>query len=107
MILRSWTGVARSETISEYVRYVEETGGTKLLQADGNLGYQITTRPVDRGIEITVESWWESLHDIKSFAGDDIDRARFFPMDDKHLVVRGECVTHHTVERLSAPRPRV
>ena len=36
------------------------------LRADGNLGYQITTRPFDRGVEIALESWWKNLEHIKS-----------------------------------------
>jgi hypothetical protein len=47
--------------------------------------------------EVTTRSRWESLDDIRGFAGDDIDRAVFYPEDDKYLIDRETTVTHHEV----------
>jgi len=42
-------------------------------------------------------SWWESREAIVAFAGEDIERAVFYPEDDRYLLERGEVVTHHDV----------
>jgi len=32
---------------------------------------------------------------IKAFAGDDVERARYFPEDDRYLLTRPETVQHY------------
>ena len=41
---------------------------------------------------------FDSLDDVRSFAGDDIDRAVFFPEDDRYLVERDLGVHHYEVD---------
>jgi len=36
--------------------------------------------------------------DVRAFAGDELERARFFPEDDRYLVERDLHVTHHLVD---------
>jgi heme-degrading monooxygenase HmoA len=47
--------------------------------------------------EIITLSFWDSLDAIKGFAGDDIERAVFYPEDDRYLVERDLRVTHFRV----------
>lgn len=49
--------------------------------------------------EVTTVSWWDSLDDIRGFAGDDISQAVFYAEDDEYLVDRETTVTHHEVAR--------
>jgi len=42
-------------------------------------------------------SLWESEDSIRRFAGDTIDRAVFYPEDDRYLVERDEHVDHFEV----------
>jgi heme-degrading monooxygenase HmoA len=48
---------------------------------------------------VTTVSWWESLDDIRAFAGDDVERAVFYAEDDEYLVARETTVTHYEVTR--------
>lgn len=48
-------------------------------------------------VDYTTLSLWGSLDDIRAFAGDDAERARFYPADDDFLVEREERVEHHEV----------
>jgi hypothetical protein len=41
---------------------------------------------------------FESLDDIRAFAGDEIERAVFFPEDDRFLVEREPTVSHYEVD---------
>jgi heme-degrading monooxygenase HmoA len=47
--------------------------------------------------EIVTFSLWESHEHIKAFAGDDIERAVFYPEDDRFLVERDLTVRHYDV----------
>jgi hypothetical protein len=42
-------------------------------------------------------SFWDSRESIVAFAGDDIDRAVFYPEDDRFLIDRETTVKHFTV----------
>jgi hypothetical protein len=49
--------------------------------------------------DLTTLSWWESLDDVRGFAGEDIGQAVFYPEDDEYLIDRETTVTHHEVAR--------
>jgi heme-degrading monooxygenase HmoA len=50
----------------------------------------------DRTEFLTI-SFWDSMDAVVGFAGDDVDRAVFYPEDDRFLVDREETVLHYTV----------
>jgi len=97
VILRRWTGRIRTAERDAYRTYIERTGGSDYASTPGNLGFQMLFRDVGDGIsEVTTLSWWRSLEDIRGFAGDDIEAARYYPEDDKCLVgERARIVEHH------------
>ena len=58
----------------------------------------IATRDLDaERSEIVVLSWWSDRTAIRAFAGDDIDRARYYPEDAEFLLTRPESVQHYDV----------
>ncbi|MBA3666655.1 MAG: hypothetical protein H0W65_02890 [Sphingomonas sp.] len=98
MIQRRWKSTIRSSDRAEYVRYIARTGVVDYLNTPGNLGCQMLTRDMEDGsTEVTTLSWWESMESIRAFAGDDVDRARYYPQDDKFLLEKPERVEHHKV----------
>jgi hypothetical protein len=48
-------------------------------------------------VEIVTLSFWDSVRAIEAFAGDDIDRAVYYPEDDRYLLERDPRVTHYEV----------
>lgn len=50
----------------------------------------------DRTEFLTI-SFWDSMEAVAGFAGDDVDRAVFYPEDDRFLVDREDTVLHYTV----------
>jgi heme-degrading monooxygenase HmoA len=102
MIARMWRGTVRAELATEYVDIVERTGMAGYRQTPGNLGAQILTRDLGAGrTEIVTLSWWSDLEQIRAFAGEDLERARYYPEDDDYLLDRDEHVVHYEV----APQP--
>jgi heme-degrading monooxygenase HmoA len=98
VIARQWRGWVDTQRVGAYVDYISRTGIAEYRQTPGNLGAQMWTRDLGDGrTEIVTLSWWESADAIRGFAGDDIERAVFYPEDDGYLVDRETTVTHYEV----------
>jgi heme-degrading monooxygenase HmoA len=97
MIARMWRGATTKADAVAYARYVAETGLAAYRKTPGNRGAQILQRDVGELTEIVTLSFCDSLDAIKGFAGDDIERAVFYPEDDRYLVERDLRVTHFRV----------
>ena len=97
MIARIWHGVTPAEKADDYVEYLDETGVPDYRAAEGNRGVYVLRRiEGDRAHFVTL-SLWESLDAIRVFAGDDVERARYYP-EDKHFLIEFEpAVTHYEV----------
>jgi heme-degrading monooxygenase HmoA len=97
VVVRTWRGATRAADADAYVTYMEETGVSALARTPGNEGVQMWRRVEGDRAEFVVVSWWESREAIVAFTGEDIERAVFYPEDDRYLLERGETVTHHDV----------
>jgi heme-degrading monooxygenase HmoA len=97
MVTRTWRGVTRAEDADAYLAYMQRTGLTALRQTEGNLAAACLRRDVEDRAEFVVVSLWSSRASIRAFAGTDIDRAVFYPEDDRFLVDRDLHVTHYDV----------
>ena len=95
MIARTWRGWTAAADGDAYVAYVRETGLAAYLATPGNLGAWILRRPDGERTEFVTLSFWESRDAIRAFAGEDIERAVFYPEDDRFLVEREETVAHY------------
>jgi hypothetical protein len=99
-VVRMWRGTVRTEDRDEYVDYIEQTGMREYLSTPGNLDAWMLTRELGGGLtEIVTVSRWESMESITGFAGEDIERAVFYPEDDRFLVERDNTVRHYTHHR--------
>jgi hypothetical protein len=98
MIARTWRGWVRTEDRTAYVDYIERTGMAEYRDTPGNQGAWMLARDLGNGrTEIVTLSFWTSRDAIRGFAGDDIERAVFYPEDDRYLVDRETTVTHYDV----------
>ncbi len=96
MIARIWRGAVRTEDRDAYVRYLDETGIPAYKSVEGNRGAWTLTRDLGDGrTEIVTLSFWDSYGAIEGFAGSQIERAVFYPEDDRYLIERDETVTHY------------
>lgn len=95
-VMREWRAEIRRALKDEYVAYVKATGIAGYRQIPGNLGAIVATRDIDtERAEIVTLSWWENESSIKAFAGSNINRARYYPQDDRYLLTRPETVQHY------------
>jgi heme-degrading monooxygenase HmoA len=103
VIARTWRGWTRREDADAYTEYVLETGIAAYRATPGNRGAYILRRDDGERTEFVTFSLWASLDDIRGFAGDEIDRAVFYPEDDRYLVDRELTVDHYEVAASATP----
>jgi heme-degrading monooxygenase HmoA len=93
-----WRGWTRREDSDAYAAYVEETGIAAYRATPGNRGAWILRRDDGERTEFVTLTFWDSLDAVRGFAGDDVERAVFYPEDDRFLVDRETTVTHWQVD---------
>ena len=97
MIARLWHGRIRRSDAERYHRYIEDTGMRDYAQTPGNHGAYYLERHEGEVTHVVTLTFWESIDAIKRFAGDDYERARYYPEDDEFLLEREPHVTHYEV----------
>ena len=96
-VARIWRGAVRATDREAYLEYLEGTGIAEYRATPGNRSVQVLRRDVGDRTEFVIVTVWDSRRAIAAFAGDDIERAVFYPEDDRFLVERDDTVTHHDV----------
>lgn len=94
MIARTWRGWTAPEDADAYVDYLNRTGMLAYRATPGNRGAWILRRPVGERVEFVTLSFWDSMDAVRAFAGDEPERAVFYPEDDRFLVDREVTVDH-------------
>lgn len=94
MIARTWRGWTKAEDADAYVEYLFETGIREYRATPGNRAAYILRRDDGGRTEFVTLTFWDCVEAIRAFAGDDIERAVFYPEDDRFLVDR-ETTTQH------------
>ena len=105
MIARIWRGATRAQDADAYAEYIRGTGIAGYAATPGNLGAYLLYRVEGDRAEILTLSLWESLESIRGFAGQDTERAVFYPEDDSFLVERDLTVRHYVVAATAPAHP--
>lgn len=106
MIARIWRGATAAERADDYVDYLDRTGVSEYRTTPGNSGVLVLRRTEGDRTEFTLISLWDSMDAVRSFAGEDAERAVFYPEDDDFLVERDLHSRHHEVIRFHGPPAR-
>jgi heme-degrading monooxygenase HmoA len=107
VIARIWRGETRAEDADAYQRYLEETGERDCRALPGNRGVLVLRGERDERAEFVFVSFWESMDAVRAFAGDDLERARYYPQDYRYLLTLEPFVRHFEVASpaWTSPRP--
>jgi heme-degrading monooxygenase HmoA len=97
MIARIWRGAVAMADGDAYAQYMQHTGVTGYAETRGNRGVWMLRRTVEDKEEFVMFTLWDSLEAIKAFAGENPERAVFYPEDDRYLIERDEHVSHFEV----------
>jgi heme-degrading monooxygenase HmoA/uncharacterized damage-inducible protein DinB len=97
MIARSWDGLTKADQADEYTEYVRRTGVKDLAATSGNRGVYVLRRREGEQARFRVLSLWDSMEGVRRFAGDDPERARYYPEDERFLSALEPNVEHFEV----------
>ena len=96
-IMRVWRGWTRRADAEAYEEYLLGTGFVEYAATPGNAGVRMTRRDEDANTEFCLVSFWSSWDAIRAFAGNDPEKAVFYPEDDRFLVDREWTVRHYEI----------
>ncbi|MGA9292437.1 MAG: DinB family protein [Ignavibacteriaceae bacterium] len=95
MITRIWHGKTKKKDADTYRKYVSENGIKEYLETDGNLDTQIWQKDENDITHIVTVTCWKDFDSIKKFAGDDFQKAKYYPEDKKYLLELEPHVDHY------------
>jgi heme-degrading monooxygenase HmoA len=91
-VARIWQGRTTARRADEYERYLYENGIKKIAATKGNLGVQMMRHSEGEVVEFITISYWASRDDIKSYAGEDIEKPHHLARDAEFLLELPEAV---------------
>jgi heme-degrading monooxygenase HmoA len=106
VIARLWRGRADPESAPDYARHVAETVFPSLQHMSGYRGAQLLRRAVDDQVEFVAVTFWDSLDDIRQFAGADIDVAKVEPRAEELLSDYDPFARHFDIAHVAGERGR-
>ena len=105
MIARVWRGATRAADAEAYLDYLDRTGHAEYRRVAGHRRTITLRRIVGERAEFVMITFWDSLEAIRAFAGADVERAVFYPEDDRYLVEREDRVAHFDVVHEESSQP--
>jgi heme-degrading monooxygenase HmoA len=103
MIARTWRGAVSAKDSEAYLEYLNRTGLAEYGRTPGNRGVLGLRRIVGDRAEFLLVSLWDSREAIQQFAGEDIEKAVFYPEDERFLIQKDDRVSHYEVVHDTAP----
>lgn len=97
MIARVWHGAVPADWADAYQEYLRKTGIRDAAATPGNRGVRVLKRVEEDVAHFLFLSFWDSMNAIRAFAGEDVDRARYYPEDEIFLLELEPEVTHYEV----------
>ena len=97
MIVRMWHGRVPSAKAAAYRKFVTERAIPDYQSVPGNLSVHILERSEGEITHFITMTFWESLDSIRGFAGDDVERAKYYPEDSDFLLEFEPKVVHYEV----------
>jgi heme-degrading monooxygenase HmoA len=97
MIARIWHGVTAEAKAEDYLAFLKRTGVKDYQSTSGNRGVYVLHRVRNGQAEFLLVSLWDSVEAVRSFAGNDIEKAKYYPEDKEFLLELEPKVAHYEV----------
>ena len=86
LITRVWHGTTRLDHADEYLEFLVKTGVADYKKTPGNLSVEILRRPEGDICHFWTVTKWDSFENIKKFAGEDYEKAKYYEEDKQYLL---------------------
>ena len=95
MITRIWHGRTSVEDADKYLDFLLNAGTKEYRETPGNLSIKVWRQMASNCFHFYTVTEWESIEAIKAFAGEDYEKAVYYPEDDGILLEFEEKVNHY------------
>jgi heme-degrading monooxygenase HmoA len=92
-----WHGRVPATKAAAYREFLNRRAVPDYRSVPGNISVQILERTEQEMTHFVTLTTWENLDSILGFAGDDIERAKYYPEDESFLVEFEPTVVHYRV----------
>ncbi len=97
MIARIWHGKTGAENVEAYTAVLKRLAIPDYQKTQGFIGLTFLKQIQENEGHFTLISFWENYEVIKNFAGEDFEKAKYYPEDQDFLLEFEEKVNHHEV----------
>ena len=97
MIARIWHGRTKIEDYEAYTEFLKRVAIPDYQKTKGFIKLTFLRNQKDNIGHFTLITFWESLDIIKNFAGEDFEKAKYYPEDKEYLLEFEEKVIHYEV----------
>lgn len=86
MIARRWHGRVPTEKAAEYLKLMREVGLADYRSTRGNSGAWCLHRVEGNFVHVEMFTLWDDMDAIRRFAGDPVERAKYYDFDSRFLL---------------------
>lgn len=97
MIVRMWHGRVPTKKAKAYREFTNQRAIPDYQSVPGNISVHILERQEGEITHFITLTFWESLDAIRGFAGDDLEKAKYYPEDKDFLLEFEPRVAHYEV----------
>lgn len=95
MITRTWHGRTNLKNADSYLKFLLTEGTQEYRETPGNISVRVWKRIEDNVCHFWTVTEWEGIESIKAFAGNDYEKAVYYPFDQGMLLEFEEHVMHY------------
>ncbi len=97
MIARIWHGTTTIQDYEAYTDFMKSRAIPDYKKTEGFVKLTFLRRIEDTIGHFTLITFWETMEVIENFAGEDLEKAKYYPEDRNFLLEFEEKVTHYEV----------
>ena len=97
MIARIWHGRTAAEHFETYTDYLKQVAIPDYRRTPGFKGLTFLRRLSEQEAHFNLITYWDTLDVIRNFAGQDIEKAKYYPEDNHFLLEFEDHVQHYEV----------
>ena len=95
MITRIWHGQTKSDKGDSYLQFLLNDGTNEYLQTEGNRSAHVWRKKDEDSTHFWTVTAWPDIEAIKKFAGEEYDKAKYYPEDEGMLLDFEDKVAHY------------
>jgi heme-degrading monooxygenase HmoA len=95
MVTRIWRGRTSPDRADGYEQFLKRTAYPDYGGIEGNRGWLLLRQNREADVEFVFVSFWESMESLRSYAGEDPEKPKYYPEDIAALLELPERVDHY------------